>query len=63
MTWWFFECGEALGAYPLTMEKREYAVQVNNHTVYAMCALDALAVSTMFKLDTKSFLVVVSPMT
>lgn len=43
--------GEAIGAYPFTMEKREYAIQVNNHTVYAMCALDALAVSPMFDMD------------
>lgn len=45
--------GEAIGAYPFTMEKREHAIQVNNHIVYAMCALDALAVSPMFDMDTQ----------
>ncbi len=45
--------GEVIGAYPLTMEQRVHAVQVNNHTVYAMCALDALAVSPMFGMDTE----------
>ena len=45
--------GGAIGAYPFTMEKREHSIQVNNHTVYAMCALDALAVSPMFDMDTQ----------
>ena len=45
--------GTAIGAYPFTMEKREHAIQVNNHIVYAMCALDALAVSPMFDMDTQ----------
>lgn len=45
--------GEVIGAYPLTMEQRVHAVQVNNHTVYAMCALDALGVSPMFGMDTE----------
>jgi len=49
----FSATNEAIGAYPLTMEKREHTVQVNNHTVYAMCALDALAVSPMFELETE----------
>lgn len=44
---------DLIGAYPMTMEKREHSVQVNNHTVYAMCALDALAVSQMFAMDTE----------
>lgn len=45
--------GEAIGAYPFTMEKCEHAIQVNNHSVYAMCALDALAISPMFAMDTR----------
>ena len=43
---------EPVGAYPFTMEKRAHKVKVNGHTVYAMCALDALAISPMFKLQT-----------
>jgi mercuric reductase len=43
---------EPVGAYPFTMEPRDYKVSINGHTVYAMCALDALAISPMFKLKT-----------
>jgi len=43
---------EPVGAYPFTMEPRDYKVSINGHTVYAMCALDALAISPMFKLET-----------
>jgi hypothetical protein len=49
----FTEDGEPLGAYPFTMEAREHSVQVNGHQVYAMCALDALAVAPMFGLETQ----------
>jgi len=49
----FAASGEATGAYPFTMDRREHVIQVNNHTVHAMCALDALAVSPMFNMDTK----------
>ena len=45
--------GEPLGAYPFTMEAREHSVQVNGHRVYAMCALDALAVGPMFGTETQ----------
>lgn len=41
-----------LGAYPFTSEEREHKVHVNGVTVHCMCALDALAVSPMFKLPT-----------
>lgn len=44
----FSRSGDPVGAYPFTMEEREHEVQVNGHTVHAMCALDALAVSPMF---------------
>ena len=46
--------GEPVGAYPFTMEEREHKVQVNGHQVYAMCALDALAVSPMFGMKTQT---------
>jgi len=46
----FSEDGGPVGAYPFTMEVREHKVRVNGHQVYAMCALDALAVSPMFGL-------------
>jgi alkylmercury lyase len=45
--------GEPVGAYPFTMEAREHKVRVNGHQVYAMCALDALAVSPMFGMKTQ----------
>lgn len=45
--------GEPTGSYPFTMENREHAVSVNSFTVHAMCALDALAVSPMFDIDTR----------
>ena len=44
--------GEPVGAYPFTMEQREHKVTVNGHKVHCMCALDALAVSPMFGLET-----------
>ncbi len=44
--------GEPVGAYPFTMEQREHEVSVNGHKVHCMCALDALAVSPMFDLET-----------
>lgn len=44
----FSENSEPVGAYPFTMNEREYKIQVNGHQVYAMCALDALAVGPMF---------------
>ena len=48
-----FDCNdEPIGAYPFTMEQRDHQIIVNDHTVHAMCALDALAISPMFKLKT-----------
>ncbi|MGB0385440.1 MAG: organomercurial lyase [Ardenticatenaceae bacterium] len=44
----FNEHGEPIGAYPFTMEPREYQLTVKGHQVHCMCALDALAVSPMF---------------
>jgi len=49
-----FSCsGEPIGAYPFTMEQREHQVHVGGNTVSAMCALDALAVSPMFDMQTE----------
>lgn len=48
----FDSAGEPIGAYPFTMEQREHEVTVNGHRVHCMCALDALAVSPMFELET-----------
>ncbi len=48
----FSEDGAPVGAYPFTMEEREHKVQVNGYQVYAMCALDALAISPMFGMRT-----------
>jgi mercuric reductase len=41
-----------IGAYPLTMEKREHKIQVDKFLLHAMCALDALSVSSLFQVDT-----------
>ena len=49
----FSEDGNPVGAYPFTMEERERVVWINGHKVHAMCALDALAVSPMFKMESK----------
>lgn len=43
---------EPVGAYPFTMEQRDHKVEVNGYTVYSMCALDALAISPMFDMNT-----------
>ena len=39
--------GEVTGAYPFTSAARTSRVEINGHTVYAMCALDALAPAAM----------------
>lgn len=44
----FSTSGEPVGAYPFTLNEREHKVQVNGRQVYAMCALDALAIAPMF---------------
>ncbi len=44
---------EVAGAYPFTAEPRVHRVQVGGHTVYAMCALDALSVAPMFETCTR----------
>ena len=37
-----------IGAYPMTSEKTTHCLTVNQITVHAMCALDALSISPMF---------------
>ena len=49
----FSRDGDPVGAYPFTMQVREHKVRLNGHQVYAMCALDALAVSPMFGMTTQ----------
>ena len=41
--------GDLIGAYPFTTSNRGHAVQVNGRQLYAMCALDALAIAPMFQ--------------
>jgi len=44
-----------LGAYPMTTEQTAHQVRVGGpagHTIYAMCAVDALAISVMFGVET-----------
>jgi mercuric reductase len=43
--------GEVVGAYPLTTEETPHQVTVAGHTLYAMCAVDALAVGAMFRTE------------
>lgn len=40
-----------VGAYPLTIEETPHRVTVNGHSIYAMCALDAVSVAPMFATD------------
>ena len=40
--------GEPIGAYPFTMQKRKHEITINGHLLHCMCALDSLAVSTMY---------------
>jgi len=44
---------EVLGAYPMTTEKTPHKVEINGHSVNAMCAVDALALSPMFGWETQ----------
>jgi mercuric reductase len=49
----FSNDGNPVGAYPFTMEEREHVVRVRGHQVHAMCALDALSISPMFRVETQ----------
>lgn len=42
-----------MGAYPLTYEVTPHTVDINGHTLNAMCALDALSVAPMFEVATR----------
>jgi len=44
----FSSDGKPIGAYPFTRQRREHLVRINGHEIYAMCALDALAISPMY---------------
>ncbi len=41
--------GEVKGCYPFTMEKRVHRILINGFEIHAMCAMDALAPSSMFE--------------
>lgn len=45
------EHGEVMGCYPFTMQRRVHRIQLNGFEVHAMCAMDALAPSSMFGCD------------
>ncbi len=40
--------GNVVGAYPVTTESTPHKIKVNGNSLYAMCAVDALAVGSMF---------------
>lgn len=42
-----------VGAYPVTVEQTLHKINVNGHTIYAMCALDAVSVAPLFDADVK----------
>jgi len=48
----FFDNGEPRNAYPFSSTERDYLIQVNGYSVYAMCALDSLAIAPMFNVMT-----------
>jgi len=43
--------GDVVGAYPVTTEVTPHRIKVNGHSIHAMCAVDALAVSPVFGVD------------
>ena len=42
---------KVVGAYPVTIEQTPHRVIVNGHTIFAMCALDAVSVAPMFNTE------------
>jgi hypothetical protein len=42
---------QAVGAYPVTTEKTPHVIKINDKTIYAMCALDAMSVAPMFDIE------------
>lgn len=49
----FSNNGKPMDVYPFCATERDYLIQVNEHSVYAMCALDALAIAPMFDATTQ----------
>jgi len=45
--------GEIVGAYPLTTEETPHRISLNGNSLYAMCAVDALAVAPLFDADVR----------
>ena len=45
--------GDITGAYPFVSEERDFKIITQHGMAYAMCAFDALAVSSMFNLPTR----------
>lgn len=43
--------GAPVGAYPMTTEETPHEIKVNGNRLYAMCAVDALAVGTIFGVE------------
>lgn len=39
---------QVVGAYPMKIEETPHQVEINGHTIHAMCALDAVSISPMF---------------
>jgi len=44
---------EVVGAYPLTTEVTPHRLQIGAHSLYAMCALDAVSVAPMFATEVR----------
>ena len=42
-----------VGAYPVTIERTPHKISVHGHSIYAMCALDAVAVAPMFATEVR----------
>jgi mercuric reductase len=45
--------GEVVGAYPVTTEPTPHKIKLNGHDLYAMCAVDALAVAPVFDAEVR----------
>jgi hypothetical protein len=45
--------GQVVGAYPMTVEQTPHRVHAKGHEIHAMCAVDALAVSPMFRIPVR----------
>ena len=42
---------KVLGAYPMTVEQTAHKIEVNGHSFFAMCALDAVSIAPMFETE------------